>query len=205
MEFTLKRTVQIIAFLLIAAALTQAIYTGIYIAREEGLVEFSPPRGMLWGTEGLLFTLLAAFAGSALVEAKRFTLGFSAIAMSAVLNVVQVGVGLTMFVPFREVATAVEATAPAAGAIVAFSFMVYNAAKILLGLAAVVFGMACLQAGGKVIGPLTAAVGVIAMVANTLSMAAGRGVTGDIPLAGGTGVLATLLLAVCLLGLFMED
>lgn len=205
MEFTLKRTVQIVAYLLLLAAVTQAIYTGIYLAKLQGAIDFSPPRQLLWGGEGLLFTLLAAFAGSALVEAKRYTLGFSAIAMSAVLNVVQVGVGLTMFVPFREVADALEATAPAAGGVVAFSFMVYNAAKILLGLAAVVFGMACLQAGGRVIGPLTAAVGVIAMVANTLSMAGGRGVTGDIPLAGGTGVLATVLLAVCLLGLFKDD
>ncbi|MEL6529134.1 MAG: thiamine biosynthesis protein ThiC [Pseudomonadota bacterium] len=199
MDFTLKRTVQIIAGLLILAAITQAVYTALYIS------EADVPRQFLWGTEGLIFTLLAAFAGSALVEAKRYTLGFSAIAMSAVLNVVQVGVGLTMFGPFFEAAGEVEALAPAASAVVAFSFMIYNAAKILLGLAALVFGMACLQSGGKVIGGLTAFVGVIAMVANTLSMAAGRDVLGDIPLAGGSGVAATLLLAVCLLGLFKSE
>ncbi len=199
MEFTHQRTVQIVAGLLILAAITQATYTGFYVAREYGM-EVEVPRQFLWGTEGLIFTLLAAFAGSALVEAKRHTLGFSAIAMSAALNVVQVGVGLTMFGPFREAANSVEAFAPAASAVVAFSFMVYNSAKILLGLAAIVFGMVKLSTGGKVLGGATAAVGAIALVSNTMSMAVGRDVLGEIPLAGGSGVLATLLLAVCLLG-----
>jgi len=204
MEFTLRRTVQIIAGLLILAAITQAVYTGLYMAKLSGM-EIEIPRQLLWGSEGLIFTVLAAFAGSALVVAKRYTLGFSAIAMSAVLNVVQVGVGLTMFGPFREAATAVEAVAPAASGVVAFSFMVYNAAKVLLGLAAVVFGMACLRAGGKVIGGLTTAVGAIAMISNAGSLAMGRDFLGDLPLAGGSGVLATLLLAVCLLGVMKED
>ncbi len=204
MEFTHRRTVQFVASLLILAAITQAVYTGFYIARESGM-DVEVPRQFLWGTEGLIFTVLAAFAGAALVEAKRYTLGFSAIAMSAVLNVVQVGVGLTMFGPFREVAGTVEATAPAASAVVAFSFMVYNAAKILLGLAAVVFGMAKMNAGGKVIGGLTVAIGVIAAVTNAASMAAGRGVFGELPLAGGSGVLATLLLALCLMSVAKDD
>ena len=205
MEFTLRRTVQIVASLLILAAITQATYTGFYMAREAGM-EVEVPRQMLWGMEGLIFTLLAAFAGSALVMANRYILGWSAIAMSAVLNVVQVGVGLTMFGPFFEAAGAVEGLEPAALAVVAFSFMVYNAAKILLGLAAVVFGMACTQAGGKVVGWLTVAVGAIAMVANAGSMAMGRTFLGeDVPLAGGSGVLATVLLAVCLLGVVKDD
>ncbi|MEM7666381.1 MAG: thiamine biosynthesis protein ThiC [Pseudomonadota bacterium] len=199
MEFTLKRTVQITGLLLIAAAVTQAIYTALYVA------ELDVPRQLLWGLEGLLFVLLAAFAGSALSDSKRYSLGYSAIAMSAVLNVVQVGVGLTMFGPFREVATEIEATAPAAGAIVAFSFMVYNAAKVLLALAAIVFGMARMNGGAKTLGGLTALVGVVALVANTLSMALGRGFMGEIPLAGGSGVLATLLLALCLLKLPVDQ
>ncbi len=195
MEFTFKRTVQVVAFLLITAAVTQAIYTALYLGGVDA------PRQVLWGLEGLIFVLLAAFAGSALVEAKRYTLGFSAIAFAAVLNVVQVGVGLTMFGPFRDAATQVEALAPAAGAIVAFSFMVYNAAKVLLGLAALVFGLAKLAQGSpvaRVLGGLTALVGVVAMIANALSMAAGREVLGELPLAGASGVAATVLLALCI-------
>lgn len=192
MEFTPKRTVHIIAALLIIAAITQAVYTALYIA------EADVPRQLLWGSEGLLFVLLAAFAGSALVQAKRYSLGFSAILVAATLNVVQVSVGLTMFGPFGEAAGNVEGVAPAASAVVAFSFMVYNAAKILLGLAALVFGMAKMADGAKALGGLTALVGVVAMVSNALSMAMGRDVLGELPLAGGSGVLATILLALCL-------
>ncbi len=196
MEFTLKRTVQVTAFLLILVAVTQAIYTALYIA------EADVPRQLLWGLEGLIFAILAAFAGSALVQAKRYTLGFSAIAFSAALNVVQVGVGLTMFGPFREVANEVEAFAPAAGAVVAFSFMVYNAAKVLLGLAAVVFGMAKMNAGGKALGGITVLVGVIAMVTNAIVMAFGR--IEAVP-SGAAGVIATILLALCLSSALKDD
>ncbi len=199
MNFTLSRTVQITALLLLLAAVTQALYTGLYIA------EVDVPRQLLWGLEGLIFVLLAAFAGSAMVQAKNLHLGWSAIAFSAVLNVVQVGVGLTMFGPFREAAEASEALAPAAGAVVAFSFMVYNAAKVLLALAAIVFGMAKMNDGAKALGGLTAAIGAAALIANTLSMALGRGFSGELPLAGGTGVLATLLLAFCLSNAVKED
>ena len=110
-----------------------------------------------------------------------------------------------MFGPFREAAGGVEALAPAASGVVAFSFMVYNAAKVLLALAALVFGMAKLSAGSKALGGLTAAVGVIALVTNAASMAAGRAVFGELPLAGASGVLATVLLAVCLMGVAKED
>ncbi|MEL7298211.1 MAG: thiamine biosynthesis protein ThiC, partial [Pseudomonadota bacterium] len=111
MDFTIKQTVQVVAGLLIALALTQAVYTALYIAKAD------VPRQLLWGLEGVLFVFLAAFAGAALVESKRLAVAWSAIACSAVLNVVQVGVGLTMFGPFREVAQGVEALAPAAGAV----------------------------------------------------------------------------------------
>ncbi len=199
MDYSFNRNVTITASLLLIAAVTQAVYTALYIA------EADVPRQLLWGAEGFLFTVLAAFAGAALVQAKQFHLGWSAITASAVLNVVQVGVGLTMFGPFREVANAVPEAAPAAGAVVAFSFMVYNAAKVLLALAAIVFGMGKMNAGSTALGGLTAAIGAIAFVSNTLSMALGRGFSGELPIAGGSGVLATILLAVCLFGLKNED
>lgn len=198
MEFTHKRTVSFVALLLLAAAVTQAIYTGFYIAIDQG-AEVEVPRQLLWGLESVIFVFLAAFAGSAMLQAKGQHLGWSAIAFAAVLNVVQVGVGLTMFAPFLEHAGEAEAFQPVAYSIVAFSFMVYNAAKVLLAIAAVVFGMAKLDQGAKALGGLTAVIGGVAIVSNTLSMAMGRDFMGDIPLAGGSGVLATLLLAVCLL------
>ncbi|MCK0127431.1 thiamine biosynthesis protein ThiC [Erythrobacter sp. F6033] len=199
MDFTFKRTAHIVAALLIIAAVTQAIYTALYIA------EADVPRQLLWGLEGFLFVVLAAFAGSAMVQAKSQHLGWAAIAFAAVLNVVQVGVGLTMFGPFFEAAGEVEALAPAASAVVAFSFMVYNAAKVLLALAAIVFGLAKLNDGAKALGGLTALVGAVAFVTNALSMALGREFSGELPLAGGSGVLATVLLALCLLSAVKDD
>ncbi|WP_086607203.1 thiamine biosynthesis protein ThiC [Erythrobacter donghaensis] len=199
MEFTHQRTVTLVAILLIVAALNQSAYTALYIAKVD------VPRQLLWGGEGLLFSLLAAFAGSAMVRSKGLTLAFSAIAFSAALNVVQVGVGLTMFGPFGEAAGKVEGLAPAAGAVVAYSFFVYNAAKLMLGLAALVAGLSAVARGGRLLGGVTALVGAVAMIANTLSMAMGRDVLGAIPLAGGSGVLATLLLALCLLGAAKDD
>jgi len=197
MEFTLKRTAQLIAGLLFLAALTQAVYTALYLA------EANVPRQLLWGTEALLFVLLAALAGSALAQARRLHLAWSAIMAAAVLNVVQVGVGLTQFGPFFEAAGEAGALKPAAESVVAFSFMVYNAAKVLLALALIVFGGERLVAGARLLGGASVAVGIVALVSNAASMAAGRDVFGELPLAGGSGVLATVLLAACLL--MLED
>ena len=79
MEFTQDRTVKIVAILLLLAAISQPIYTALYINAPEVNRQF------IWGLEALVFVLLAAFAGSALVGANRYTLGFSAIAFCACL------------------------------------------------------------------------------------------------------------------------
>lgn len=199
MDLSHSRTVKILAILLLLAAVTQPIYTALYLGAPE------VDRQFLWGLEGLLFVVTAAFAGSALVMAKRYTLGFSAIAFAAVLNVVQVGVGLTQFGPFREAAEANPELGGVAFAVVAYSFFGYNAAKILLGLAALEFGMAKMKDGGKALGGLTALVGAVAFVANTLVMMFGLNGFVPSPIAGGSGVLATLLLAFCLFGVSGES
>ncbi len=192
MDLTHSRTVKIVAILLLLAALSQPIYTALYLGAPD------VNRQILWGLEGLLFVLLAAFAGSALVMAKRYTLGFSAIAFAAVLNVVQVGVGFTQFGPFRAAAEANADLSDVAFSVVAFSFFGYNAAKILLGLAAVDFGMAKMGEGSRALGGLTVLVGAVAFVANTLVMMLGLQGVVPSPVAGASGVAATLLLAICL-------
>jgi len=111
MEFTQKQNIQAVSILLFLVVITQALYTVLYIAASD------VPRLWLWGVEGLVFVLLTAIAGSTLAQAKKYTLGFSAIFASAILNIVQVGIGLTQFGPFREAAQGVEAIAPAAGSI----------------------------------------------------------------------------------------
>ncbi|EAQ27954.1 thiamine biosynthesis protein ThiC [Erythrobacter sp. NAP1] len=199
MHATFNRNVTIVASLLLIAAITQAIYTALYIA------EMDVPRQLLWGSEGVLFTILAAYAGAAMVRASEWQVGWSAITAAAVLNVVQVGIGLTLFGPFFEAAEAVPELAPVAGAIVDYSFMVYNAAKVLLALAAVVFGVGHLSAESKALGGVTALVGAVALVSNALSLALGRDFSGELPIAGGSGVLATVLLALCLFTLRKSD
>ena len=199
MEFTFERNVKLTAILLLIAAVTQAVYTGLHVS------EADVPRAALWGTEAALFVMTALFAGTAMVQAKALHIGFVAIGFAAILNIIQVGVGLTQFGPFFEAAGAVEGMEPAASSVVAYSFMVYNAAKAMLAFAAIIFGMAKLAEGAKALGGLTAVVGGIAFVTNILSMAMGRDWSGELPLAGGSGVLATVLLAVCLFGQAKED
>ena len=198
MEFTYNRTIKILGIFLLLAAISQPIYTVLYLHAPEVNRQF------LWGFEGLLFVLLAAFAGSALVMAKRYTLGFSAIAFASVLNVVQVGVGLTQFGPFREAAAANPDLSGLSFSVAAFSFFGYNAAKILLGLAAIVFGLGKLASGNKPLGGLTVLIGVVAFFANTMVMMFGLNGFFPRPIAGASGVLATVLLAICLLSLKNE-
>jgi len=196
MEFTQKQNMLVVSVLLFLTGITQALYTALYLAASD------VPRQWLWGLEGIVFVLLAAVAGSALVQAEKYTLGFSAIFASALFNFIQVGIGLTQFGPFREAAQSVEAIGPAAGSVVVLAFFVYNAAKILLGVSAVVFGTAILQTGSKWLGRLTVLLGFIAIVTNTIVLMFGR--INAIP-SGATGVIATLFLAVCLLKLRSED
>ena len=198
MEFTYTRTVRITAYLLLALAVTQTVYTSFYVAG------VGVPRQLLWGLEGLLFTLLIAFAGAAMIQAKNYFVGWSAIAFSAVLNFIQVSIGLTMFVPFREVAAQSESLEPLAGAVMALSFMIYYAAKLLLGFSALIFGLSKLKDNSKILGGLTAGVGAVAMASNAILMGFGRDGFLPSPVAGGSGVLATLLLALCLISIVRE-
>jgi len=195
MQFTKKQIIKILASLLILTVLSQAIYTALYLGAKD------VPRGWLWSLEGLLFVLVMAVAGAALVQAKQNALGYSAIFSSAILNLVQVGIGLTQFKPFFAAAGSVEGLAPAASSVVALSFFVYNAAKILLGIGAFVFGNAIVKSGGKLLGRVTMFAGVIAMLANTIALF--TKIEG-LP-SGSSGVIATLLLAICLLKLQFED
>ena len=199
MEFTLKRNVQIVTYLLLALVVTQAVYTALFT------MDIAGPRPLIWGLEGVLFTILAAFAGAALVQAGNHHVGWSAIALSAVLNVVQVSIGLKLFGPFGGAAQQVEAMGPLIGAVVAFSFMIYNAAKILLGLAALVFGMAKMNEGSRTLGGLTAAIGVVAILANAIMIVFGRDSFLPSPVAGASGVVATVLLALCLINITRDD
>lgn len=199
MKFTNARIIQITTYLLLALVATHALY---FIFRT---AEIPVPRQILWGLECLLSAILAAFAGAAMVQSKNYHLGWSAIAFSAVFNVMQASIGVTMFGPFRQAARQLEELAPAAGAVVALSFMTYYAAKLLLGFAALIFGLAKMSQGSRALGGLTALVGGIAMLANTVLITFGRDAFLPSGVAGGSGVFATLLLAFCLISFARDE
>ncbi len=199
MKLTTVRTVQITSYLLLVLVVTQALYTVLYIN------EANAPLKLIWGLEAVLFTILAAFAGAAMIQAKNYHLAWSAIAFGAVLNVVQVSIGLTMFGPMFAAAGQLEALGPVAGSVVALSFMIYNSAKILLGLAALVFGIAKMSSGAKTLGGLAALAGVVAMSTNAFLIVFGRDTFLPTAVGGGSGLLATLLLALCLMSIARED
>ncbi|CAD5268713.1 conserved membrane hypothetical protein [Alteromonas sp. 38] len=110
-----------------------------------------------------------------------------------------------MFTPFREAATQNESLMPLASAVVALSFMIYYAAKLLLGFAALIFGIAKMKDGAKPLGGVTALVGVVAIVANAILIVFGRNAFLPSAVAGGFGVLATLHLAFCLMRVAGND
>ncbi len=198
MELMKGNTFKVISILLVLTVITQAIYTALFV----GAPDLS--RNFIWGLEGIIFAFLAVFSGFALVTSKRYALGFSAIALSAALNLVQVGVGFTLFEPFQLAGEANPDLAPIAFGIVSLAFFIYNAAKVALGLAVVVFGMARIQDGSRALGRLAVAVGAVAIVANALMMMFGLDGFLPSPVAGGTGVLATLILAICIFSINKE-
>lgn len=202
MEITVKQTVQIIAGILLTLVVTQVLLLVVFIAADDAprqQFQQSLPVMLLWGLEAILFTMLTAFAGAAMLQAKNYHLGWSAIAFSAVFNLVQVSVGLAMFGTLAG-----DAKSPTYVAVVAFSFMVYYAAKLLLGFAALVFGMAKMNADVKTLGGLTVLVGAVAMFANAILIIFGRDGFLPSPVAGASGVFATLLLALCLISLVSD-
>ena len=123
---------------------------------------------------------------------------------------IQVGIGLTQFGPVREAVKLNADLGSIASSVISFSFYGYNTAKILLGLAAILFGLTLFNSSAKTlsksIGGLAVLVGVLAFVANSVLMM--FGLQADIiprQLAGGSGVVATLLLALCLFSLPFEE
>ena len=199
MDFTQNRTVKTVAILLLLAAISQPIYTALFIGAPE------IDRRFLWRLEDILFVFLACFSGSAMVTMKRYTLGFSAIAFSAVLKLLAVGLGLTLFYPLSAASELHADFGEVADATVAFSFFCYNSANVLLGLAAMVFGLAKIKGRGRMLGYVTALGGGAALITNALVMMFGFQGFLPSPVAGGFGVLATLLLAICLFNVSSES
>ena len=185
MQTTFTRAAQVAAIALLAAVVTQVIY--IVISNGGG----TPPRDIIWSVEVILF-VTTAIAGLALLPA-RPAIG-AGIAVGGTLNTVQAGMGLVMFGPLGE---AGDALAPVFGAVLGMAFLLYFAAKIALGVAAVAVAASlwATKGLGKIIGALAGLTGLAAIAINTAAIFPATDLTFP---AGAIGTVATAFLALAL-------
>ena len=190
MDFTARRSAQIVVFSLIAVVVTQLIYIGVKRAGMELDTQ------SLWTAEALAFLAISTFALAPLARGSAHSVAWAAIAMGGVFNLIQVGMGLAMFGPLKD---AGDAMAPAFDAVLAGAFFLYFAGKFLFGFAGLAIGLDLLRGSGgaaaKAIGGLAALTGIGALVTNLMGMAIGME---HVMLAGGVGTAATLFLALAL-------
>ena len=151
-------------------------------------------RMIVWTLEAITFSVIAMTALVLSGNAAFSRAAFAAIAIGAVTNIIQVGMGLAEFGPAREAAD--EAVF---GTVIAGAFFLYFHGKAMFGLAAILISLALFaRLGGiaKILAGLTGLAGLIAAIINVLGMAQGMEF---VQIAGATGTLSTALLGVLLL------
>lgn len=189
MEFSTRRAAQITAVALISLVMTQIIYIVLY----DSGVDIN--RTVIWTAEAVAFLAITVFGLVPAVRGERFSAAWIAIAAGGLLNVVQVGTGITMFPPLMEAGEALE---PVFMAVLAGAFFLYFTGKVLFGFAALILGLASFRegrGGGKWFGLLAALAGVAAIGLNIAAIMIGREGTFA---AGAAGTAASLLLALLL-------
>lgn len=184
----MTRPARAVPLLLLILVTTQLSYV---VLSDAG---FQMHRTAIWATEAVVFLAIAVLSLAALANSGRLASAWATMAVSAILNVVQVGMGLAMFAPLKD---AGPAMAPAYQATVAGAFFLYFAGKLLFGFAAIVVGAYLVRSTGlaKVTGALAILGGLAAMAANLGGIIAGMAMVFP---AGATGTVATLLLAAAL-------
>lgn len=186
MPQTTRPIATFISVALLLTILSQIIYTTTLSG--VGIVEGWPLRSTIWTIELLLFTAIAIASLVGLVRSPDMQLGWSALAVAGLVNMIQSGIGLSMFLPATK---AGEEFAPLMGTVLAGSFLFYYLAKAVLGLAAVFFGLSLFRGGqsvGRIVGLVSLIAGVIAIVLNIAAVRLGLGA---VPLAGASGAIAT--------------
>lgn len=153
-------------------------------------------RPLTWFTELFAFAAVSIFALSLAVRRPEQSVLWAAIGVSGILNLLQVGMGLSMFAPAME---ASESEPQLFAAILAGAFFLYFLAKLIIGAAALGVGASLARNGsgwGKGLGVLAAIAGLGAIGLNLLAMVDAKAWTFP---AGGAGTAATALLALTLL------
>ena len=189
MKFNTNHAAQLVATALVVTAITQLVYV---ILGGGGNSHIAYP---IWRIETLSALIVALFS---FVIIKRNALVGGCLAVAGIFNVIQTGMGLTMF---YQLGYGGE-TAPndVFFPVLRMSFFLYFAAKAATGVAAITLGMELWQTseGGvwRNIGLLVALAGFAALLLNAAAMMLGLGV---VPSAGAAGTVAALFTALALI------
>ncbi len=188
-KFNTRHAAQLIAAALLVAAITQLVYV---ILGGGGNAHIAYP---IWRIETLSALIVALFS---FVIIKRNALVGGCLAVAGVFNVIQTGMGLTMFyqLGYGGETPPNDVFFP----VLRMSFFLYFAAKAATGVAAITLGMELWQtADGGVwrnVGLLVGLAGLGALLLNVAAMMLGLGV---VPFAGALGALAAVFTALALI------
>lgn len=186
MPQTTRSLATFVSAALLLTVFSQIIYTATLSG--VGIIEGWPLRSTIWTIELLLFTSIAIASLVGLVRSSDMQFGWSALVVAGLINMVQSGIGLSMFLPATR---AGAEFAPLMGTVLAGSFLFYYLAKVALGLGAIFFGLSLFRNDkgiARVVGLVSLIVGVIAVALNVAAVLLGRG---GVPLAGVSGAVAT--------------
>lgn len=153
-----------------------------------GIVEGWPLRSTIWTIELLLFTGITIASLVSLVRSSSMQFGWAALTVAGIINMIQSGIGLSMFLPATQ---AGEVHAPLMSTVLAGSFLFYYLAKVILGLAALSFGLSIFRNEKMIVRVTGLASMITGIVAIALNISAVRLGLGAVPLAGLSGAVAT--------------
>jgi len=189
MKLDANRAAQLVATALVVTAITQMIYV---MLSGGGKSYVAYP---IWRIETLSALVVALL--SFIIVGRNALVG-GCLAVAGVFNVIQTGMGLTMFYQLGYGGDGPPN--PVFIPVLRMSFFLYFAAKAALGVAAIALGMQLWQtiAGGlwRIVGLLAGLAGVGALLLNAAAMAMGLGV---VPYAGAVGVVAAVFTALALI------
>jgi len=189
MKFNARQAAQLVATALVVTAITQFVYV---MLSGGGNSNVAYP---IWRIETLSALVVSLFS---FIIIKRNALVGGCLAVSGVFNVIQTGMGLTMFYQLGYVGDAPPN--PVFVPVLRMSFFLYFAAKASLGVAAIVLGVELWQtvANGmwRLVGLLVGIAGIGALLLNVAAMMLGLGV---VPFAGAVGVVAAVFTALALI------
>ena len=180
---------------LIVSVLTQAAYMAFLGGPgKEGMAAYMINRwtdiAMVWTTEVAAFSVIAVAGIVAAIRGAPVGTAWVALAIAALFNALQAGIGLSLFKPLALAGADFSAITTA---VVAGAFFFYFLAKAMIGCAAVGFGLLLLKSASMPMKAL-AAIGIItglaAAVINIAALPQGMTLTF---MAGASGTLATLV------------